>query len=129
LKHGVKNAQIWLKIGKKGQIFQFTPFLCQKACFYQLFGYFAFNVVFEFCAVLKCFVNDFAFSAYQFWSDVFDYDFAVMLSVYERFRITQFLLLGFLFGFASVRLKNGDNALWIDSAASTLCFAASLTEA
>jgi hypothetical protein len=64
--------------------------------------YFAVYAVFEFCGVLKGFVYDFSASACQFESDVFNDDFAVMLSVYERFRVTQFLLLGFLFRSASV---------------------------
>jgi hypothetical protein len=68
--------------------------LCEK---HRLFRYFAVYTVFEFCGVFKSFVYDFSASACQFGSDVFNDDFAVMLAVYEGFRVTQLLLFGFHF--------------------------------
>ena len=45
-----------------------------------LFGDFCVFAFFEFGGVSESLVNDFAFTACHFWTDVFDYKFAVMLS-------------------------------------------------
>jgi hypothetical protein len=65
--------------------------------FSTLFSNTPFNVIFKFRCVFKGFVYDFSASACQFGSDVFNDDFAVMLAVYEGFRVTQLLFLGFHF--------------------------------
>jgi len=56
---------------------------CVSAKRSSLFGYFAVNIIFEFCGVFERFVYDFSASAGQFGSDVFNDDLAVMLAVNE----------------------------------------------
>jgi hypothetical protein len=63
--------------------------------------YFPFNHAFELGGVFECFVYDFAFAAGQFWFDVFDNDFAVMLAVEQGIEIPFGFYFGWFFGFAS----------------------------
>jgi hypothetical protein len=61
--------------------------------------------------ISECFVYDFAASAGQFGSEVFDDHFAVMLAAYQTFCVAELLFFGFLFfavgGSSSVRFEEG----------------------
>jgi hypothetical protein len=65
--------------------------------FAPLFFKITFYGVFEFGGVSKCFVNYLAFSACHFWSDVFDYESAVVLAMKQGVEVPFFLFLGGVF--------------------------------